>query len=156
MGIYYADELGNQAALIKMIHDDVNSAFSPDQSVSNFRSSARLLHGCRRKSRLYVAPPSLVRFTNRPFGHQRRYTKRFRVGAANGWESNQLEAVFNRPAVRQFNQQDELYIAGALANGLANTERQWTVLLHCARSSVIRHFTSFARIEQGILPARYQ
>jgi len=57
MGIYYADELGNQAALIKMIHDDVNSAFSPDQSVSNFRSSARLLHGCRRKSRLYAAPP---------------------------------------------------------------------------------------------------
>jgi len=52
MGIYYADGLGNQAALIKMIHDDVNSVFSPDQSVSNFRSSARLLHGCRRKSRL--------------------------------------------------------------------------------------------------------
>jgi len=60
--------------LVKMFQD-VNSVFSPDQSVLSFSSSAQSLHGC-------IAPPIhavvrfFVRYTNHPFGHQRRYTKR--------------------------------------------------------------------------------
>jgi len=56
----------------KMIQD-VNSAFSPDQSVLSFWSSAELLH---------AAPPSLVQCTNPAFGHQRRLSA-FKTG--NQW-----------------------------------------------------------------------
>ena len=55
----------------------MNSAFSPDQFVLNFCSAATLLQCRRCKSRLApTPPPSLVRRTNRPVGHQMRYTKR--------------------------------------------------------------------------------
>jgi len=40
------------------------------------------------------------------------------VVSANGWESNQLEVVFNQMSGRQFNQTDELYIAGRLSAAL--------------------------------------
>jgi len=60
---------------------DVNSAFTPDQSVLSLRSSAQLLHGCSAAhvSPAYAAPPSLVPYANRPFADQRRYTKRLTV-----------------------------------------------------------------------------
>ena len=62
----------------------VQSAFSPDQSVSEilkllkFRS---LLHGYSAAdvSPAHDAPPSFVRYTNRPFAHQRRNTKRLTI-----------------------------------------------------------------------------
>jgi len=53
---------------------DVNSAFSPDQSV--FCSTAARGCGAADASPAYAALPSLVRHTNRPAGNQRKYTKR--------------------------------------------------------------------------------
>ena len=65
---------------------DVNSAFSPGQFVLNFCSTATRLQCRRRKSRRYAALPFLVRYTNRPRVHQRRYTKRtsWRVSLCRG------------------------------------------------------------------------
>jgi len=57
-----------------------NSEFSPDQSVLNFCSTATQLQ-CRAVVAFpYALPPFLVRYANRPFGHQRRYTKRLIFG----------------------------------------------------------------------------
>jgi len=58
---------------------DVNSAFLPNQSVLNCRSTA--IHGCTAAdvSPAPTPPPSLVPYTNRPFGHQRRCTKRLTI-----------------------------------------------------------------------------
>jgi len=50
-----------------LVIQDVNSAFSPDQSVLNFCSTAK---------RSPTPPHSLARYTNRPFGHERIHTKR--------------------------------------------------------------------------------
>ena len=50
-----------------------NSAFSPDQSVLNCCSTT--IHGC--SAAAYAATlPRPVGYTNRPFGHRRRYSKR--------------------------------------------------------------------------------
>jgi len=61
-----------------MTQDD-SSAFSPAQSVLNFRSPA--IHGrsAADASPAYAAPPSRVPYTNRPSGHQRRNTKRLAI-----------------------------------------------------------------------------
>jgi len=48
-------------------------AFSPDQPVLNFGSTDA------DASPAHAAPPSLVPYTSRPFGHQRRYTNRLTV-----------------------------------------------------------------------------
>jgi len=64
----------------KMIQD-VNSAFSPDQSVLAFWSSAELLHGSSAAdvSPAYAALTSLVQCTNPAFGHQRKLSA-FKTG----------------------------------------------------------------------------
>jgi len=74
---------------------NVNSAFSPDQSVLSFRSSAQLLHGrsAADASPAYAAPPSFVPYTNRPFGHQRRYTKRLTVADGRNKDYSRETAV---------------------------------------------------------------
>ena len=52
---------------------DKNSAFLPDQSMLDFCSTARRVEcHCRRP----MPPSSPVLYANRPFEHQRRYTKR--------------------------------------------------------------------------------
>jgi len=43
--------------------------------MNRYSTSAQLLHGCP----AYTPPPSLVRYTNRPFVHQRRYTTRLTI-----------------------------------------------------------------------------
>ena len=80
----YDDELGYWAATklhttqAPYYYDDSRREFgiSPGQFVLNFCSTATRLRCRRRKSRRYAALPFLVRYTNRPRVHQRRYTKR--------------------------------------------------------------------------------
>ena len=80
----YDDELGYWAATklhttqAPYYYDDSRREFgiSPGQFVLNFCSTATRLRCRRRKSCRYAALPFLVRYTNRPRVHQRRYTKR--------------------------------------------------------------------------------
>jgi len=51
---------------------ELNCAFSPDQSVLNFCSTAA---ASQTQAPPPTQPPSVVRYTNRPFGHQTGYTK---------------------------------------------------------------------------------
>ena len=73
---------------INKMTQNVNSTFSPDQSVLNFRSSTQLLRGCSAAdvSPAYAARPSLVPYTNRPSGHQKEVheASHNRRGAADG------------------------------------------------------------------------
>jgi len=67
-----------QFTLRSHVMQDVNSAFSPDQSVLNFYSTTARLQRAD-VSPAYAAPPSLFRYTDRPFGHQWGCTQRLTI-----------------------------------------------------------------------------
>jgi len=69
---------------------DVNSAFSPDQSVLNCCSTATRFQCRGRKS-----SPSFVWYTNRPFWQQRRCTKRLIIREDYGHEIDSTRPLVN-------------------------------------------------------------
>ena len=66
------------------LHNDSRREFGTFARSVRVITSAQLLHGrsAADLSPAYAAPPSLVPYTNRPLGHQRRYTKRFAIAEA--------------------------------------------------------------------------